>query len=208
MEIDDKNALLAEMHEQIMKLASSPFVEGPRLDVGPDTIRGKCLSILHKSKPLTSSEVADQIDVEADVTKPLYELYISHLIERSQDMPYRYSLNRSGVSVVNSWSDDYTQSELKSALRGSVKDSEKPWKGTELTRSQYYALKSVVEMNGYNSASELDEKYMEYGFGSDVEKPSISARLTELKSAGCVESTPAEPYLYWATEKGKDIING
>jgi len=36
----------------------------------------------------------------------------------------------------------------------------------------------------------------------------VSARLTDLWRDGYVDRTPSQPYRYWLTEKGKDVLNG
>jgi DNA-binding transcriptional ArsR family regulator len=205
MQESELGARLSAIEEQLAEIKSRPRFYGPRDDCKPTTQRGMVLKMLYDSGGwLSSTEIEDAMGF--DVTRPLTRLFYQYLVNRRRDGRYEYTISPLGVEVIEMHGEQTQLSEDES--QENVENSADPWDNTELNRSQYHALKVVSQVEGHNSAEALAEAYAKSGFAEYSNGiPAINARLSELFKMGYVGRPPEQPYYYWVTDDGKQILN-
>jgi hypothetical protein len=100
--------------------------------------------------------------------------------------------------------------ESEDGTSDSERVEEPPWEGLPVTMGQYTALKTVFEASGTPKYKTLNEGYAEKLDTDPRDKdngPKISPRLSELYGEGYVDRTPNQPFRYWVTDKGKELLD-
>jgi len=193
--------LLEDIHEKVTGNGPEvPSTEngGPRWQPRPDQQPGRVLEILYENGQMTVSEISEGMDNMPAITRSMTDLYRAYLVERDEkpnNVPNKYEINQNGEWVVESWTKQAEIGELN------------PWEQTELNRSQYIALELVAEYDGRPRSSEVNEDYLERTDANAHENGvAVGARLTELYDMGHLGRPDYEPYIYWATESGRGIL--
>jgi len=204
MKDSELGARLSTIEEQLEEIKSRPRFYGPRDDCKPTTQRGMVLKMLYDNGGwLSSTEIEDAMGF--DVTRPLTRLFYQYLANRRHNGRYEYTISPLGVEVIRMHGEQMNLSGDSS--ENTSGETPRPWDNTELNRSQYHALRVVSQSEGHNSAEELADSYAELGFEKYSNGiPAVNARLSELFKMGYVGRPPEQPYYYWATDKGEEIL--
>jgi len=204
---------LAEIEESLAKIEKSPAISGLRNTPDPETLTGQLLHVLYEDGGWMTAAKLEQHTSRNGVTRALTRMYRSFVIDRTDEIPYRYRVNHHGVGVVEEWAaENNSQQSLPESDHGSGAEpaDPDPWDGTGLNRAQYMALQVVRDSDGGPKQSEqLSEAYADRGYDEFSNgRPTVGPRLSELYKKEYVGRTPSQPYYYWLTDKGEDLLNG
>jgi len=209
----DKNPrqLVEETHRMVQELHESQFNQygglESRLPESQDTTYAKIMNVIMDVQPATSTEIAENID-EGNITRSLTRLYHTYHLNRSEkNGNYEYETTALGEKYAESLEE---QKKLDSTKQ--TEQEKPPWHDTDVCRGEYYALKAIHESDERKSSRELNERYCEL-LGtepSNADSIKVAARLSELyeeDGEGYVGRPPNKPYVYWLTDKGRQLIN-
>lgn len=208
----DPKQLLTEMHttnqeiKQIVARLESLVESGQelRLDLGSQTNMKRILAEISQKEPVCSSKIES---VNGDVTRQLYKLYIAGYVNRDESCsPMEYWISQKGRLALESVT---KQKKIADSDENQEWETpQHPWEKCELNHSQWRTLELVNEYDGRPSPADIDGEYRKKTNANSSEHGyAVSARLSELYDGGFVGRTPNRPYIYWLTERGKDVLN-
>jgi DNA-binding HxlR family transcriptional regulator len=180
-----------------------------RVDVDANETAKKILIALRENGRLTSNEVKSKTGM-GDATRPLAKLYHAYYVDRSEcqdqkHVRYEYEISDKGRRALDV-SDEQIQSEI-SEVAEPVADASEPWHGTELNRSQWYALKVVAEHGDHPKPDDVNGEYRKLSGANEQQRScAISARLSELYTDDFLDRIE-NPHRYWLTEKGRQFYD-
>jgi len=202
---DDREPIevLYDIEKKIERVNDDPISAlEPRIDPGPESNRYKLLEYISDNEPVSSGE-CESIAGES-TTRALTTLYYNFAVDREmKNGSYEYTITPLGEKVL-----DGGQSTLSESDTGTDQDSD-PWDGTPATKTTYYAIKCVAEADDAPRSVDITDEF-ERQSGSTIQDsstPAVSPYLTAAYKKGLVDRTPSQPYRYWLTEKGKDVLN-
>lgn len=168
----------------------------------------EALSILKDGGKFTSTQLDETVSKQK-VSRILSDLWKSYLVDRSESNTrtggqYIYQINDLGnraLEIVEEHGKEPEQSQL-------TKEKE-PWEDLDISRSMYYAMQAIDEQSDTPRAKDIDKRFLELS-GLDEHTsvgPTVGPYLSKLaKNTEYVDRTPVQPYRYWVTEKGKEIL--
>lgn len=191
----DISSKVSEIHD---RMDGDDLPSEPRSKPNCGSKRHRIIEVLDTTTPMSSGELCDEMGGE-DVTGALRRLYDSYLVDRHHSgNSYKYEINRLGEKVLEGIDDEQTEETLVD-----------PWDGTDLNRGEYIAVKLVDEYDGHPRGKDLEKSYLEKMDRSESNSTAyrVSARLTNVFQGGYVDRTPTQPYRYWVTEEGKEVLD-
>ena len=205
--------IAADVKDIKQQLSEDTVKNDVRINISSSERRTEMLRALSEMGEATAEEIKEHLNVEYDVTRTLTRFYETHIVNRRKiDGRYAYKLTdlgRNQLKIVNQ------QSKLDSVCDNddTKKEEEEteepdPWENTDLSESQYKALKAISEFDGRPTSEQANERYLEHGYPESENGTAISRRLSELfHDHGYVGRPPERPYVYWLTSEGREALN-
>jgi len=200
---DDREPIdvLYSIEQEVSNLSNERCLEDlePRLNPDPGELTYKVLHYIKENGPITSTELGNQLDCLQ--SRILSRLYQTFLVDREPvgNQEFSYSITPVGEKALET-------EQVELINNGPQTVSTEPWVSTDLNRGEYYAIKLVNEHEDAPTPPEIEDRFQEYGYESNTDSLAVSARLSELKNTPYVDRTPHEPYRYWVTEEGKELL--
>ena len=193
----DAREMLRSIEERLIEMQSGSELSNlePRIKPKPREMTYDVLKYIYENGPVHSKEIIE--NTPGGKSRILSRLYQGYLLDRQdQGQGYIYDVTELGERAF-----DCQQSQLNE------EESHEPWVGTPVNRSQYIAMKVVNDYDGHPRTSDVEEEFLSHGFESNTDSIAISSRLSDLKDTAYVERTPEDPYRYWVTEAGKELLD-
>lgn len=199
---DETEDALQRIERKVESIASdNPLSQlEPRLNPAPGSPRYQLLEYVRDAGPVTATDAEEVSDI--NVTREFTELFRAFALDREKNSygNYEYEITVLGERVLDS-----EQTSLDDPVCESEPD---PWEGRPINESQYWAIQIIDDISDAPRSAEINELFVERapvthekGHGSVV-----TPYLTQIHRDGYVERTPTEPYRYWLTEKGKEVL--
>jgi len=193
----DPRQVLRSIEERLIEMQNdSDFADiEPRIKPKPGELTYDVLKYIHENQPVHSKDIT--ANTNCGKSRILSRLHQGYLVDREQDgTGYVYVVSELGEKAF-----DEQQSELDES------QGFDPWVGTPLNRSQYIALKVVENYDGHPKTSDVEDDFLSHGFESNTDSIAISSRLSDLIDTPYIDRTPEDPYRYWVTEEGKELLD-
>jgi DNA-binding transcriptional regulator GbsR (MarR family) len=207
--------LIRDTHDMVSALIDETVqVDAtPRWDPGQNSETGKILTcLLDMPTPATVKEVSSYSSIkEGTVSAQLSELWKVYLVDRDDKPPYHYTASELGQQLIDEWEQQTTlDGESNKSDTPEVEESEKlkAWHKTDLTKRQYIALSCINEYDGRPKSKDIDDEFCERVKVTETPSSSykVSRELTALFKGGYVGRPPSQPYFYWVSDKGSDVL--
>lgn len=182
--VSDMHGMVSDMHNE-----DEGLPEEPRFNPSKGTLRYEALKTVAESGSITAAEVKEKLG-DSGVTGALSRLYNGYCVDRTEKKPYEYEVTSLGKTVLDGFSH-------KNSL---------DWSDVPVTESEYITLQSINEYDGHPLSSDLDPYLNKHGFVTQSSNSSAAPRLSKLFENGFVDRTPTQPYRYWITEEGEELL--
>jgi predicted transcriptional regulator len=206
---DDRDPIevLYSIEEKVEEATNTDPIEklSPRINPDKGTNRYKLLEYIRDNGWVEVSECKDLVG--ESTTRALTTLYYTYAVERrkNSDNKFEYNITPVGEKILSK-----SQQTLSDVDEKGEKENEKrPWEAIGFPRLNYYALKCIYEANDAPRTSDINEEFLERS-GATRSKPSgptVSSYVSKLYNDGYVDRTPSQPYRYWLTDDGKEVLN-
>lgn len=203
--------VLYSIEDKVSQLATpnGSMPDEPRFVPSKEDTAYAVLKCLKEQDELTSSEVKERVG--SDVTRPLWDLWTCYQVDRAETngnthATYIYEINELGERAF-----ELAQEQSVAAATGQSKltKEKEPWESADLSRSFYFAVKTIYEASGSPRSADINQRFLELtGLAEHNSKgPTVGPYLSQLiKETDYIDRTPNRPYRYWVTESGRKVI--
>jgi len=178
----------------------------PRLGIDPDSVRWDVLEYVKNNPRCTVEDCKEAAGSSASRT--LTTLYYSYMINRSGSRRrYVYTITSLGERVLSNPGGEQ-QNTTNQGVDAVGKTEPDPWEWyDDMRRVDYHALRALRDTDGHPTTKDMNDLYLEYSDATPQEgTTAVSARMSDLYKSEYVDRTPDRPYVYWLTDKGKDVL--
>jgi len=192
--------------EEILKNDSDPLSQlEPRLSA--TNLRIRIIKELIDNEPITSQELQEAF--EFDASSNIRKFYDTYLVNRSGSTGggFTYEVTELGYKFAEQYINNNDSNADVDTEENSL--SLNPWDNSDVTRGEYYALKCVSDSSDSPRSKDINEHFVNIsnlGEGKTNTK-AVTPYLSTLFGKGFVDRTPNQPYRYWLTEEGKQVLD-
>jgi len=136
MVVSDPKQLLKQIAERTERIETQTQRE-PRLLPDPHTEQFAVLEYIKENPGCNTEEISNAINANS-VTRTAADLYQSYLVNRSETIPYEYTISALGEKA-------YAEVTQQQKLIKDADNSPNPWEKTDLRRSEYIVLHLIED---------------------------------------------------------------
>ena len=207
---DDDREPIEVLYDIEEKVESTPGDRGPlaevepRMNVKTGTKRHALLQYISENGPVSLEDCRGTVDDR--VTGTLTDLWNGFLVDRfGVKGEYTYKTTPIGERALSDGQQPLSGGSPSTRERGAVD----PWTKAGISKSEYHALRALRDTEGHPTTKEMDGLFREYSGAQEQTDTSyaVTPRMSTLYKSGYVDRTPSRPYVYWLTDKGKEVLN-